>query len=161
MLLPGKLTSLLPMVPLLLKTLILRILGMSPASAKQDLRTELVVTMIRSLMTPTEGVGASQGKSIRGTPAKGPMWISSVTLPRPEDDVRTAVFKAIEALNTTGDETYALPTVVPVEAEWTGYRHGVEKDAPLPDLSEEEKYRMLRKESGEMVVLYLHGGAYM
>ena len=89
------------------------------------------------------------------------MWVSKVTLPRPEDDVQDAVIKAIEDLKV-GGETYNIPGVVPVEAEWTGYRNGVGKNAPQPDLSEEAKYEELRKESkADMVILYLHGGAYL
>lgn len=92
---------------------------------------------------------------------KGPMWVSKVTLPQPEFDVRDAVARAIKDLGT-GNETFDLPGVIAVEAEWTGYRSGVDKKATLPDISEEEKYQELRKEvKSDITILYLHGGGYL
>jgi hypothetical protein len=92
---------------------------------------------------------------------KGPMWVSKATLPQPENEVQDAVIKAIEELKS-GGETYDIPGVGPVEAEWTGYRKGVGKNEPQPDISEEEKYRKLRGDSdSDMVILYFHGGAYL
>ncbi|KAJ5683794.1 uncharacterized protein N7477_000139 [Penicillium maclennaniae] len=88
------------------------------------------------------------------------MWVSKVTLPEPEFDVRDAILRAIDDLKT-GDETFDVPAIAPVEAEWTGYRSGVGKNTPQPDLTEAEKYAELRKESpSDMTILYLHGGAY-
>ena len=89
------------------------------------------------------------------------MWISKVTLPRPEeDDVRKVVVDAIEALKE-GNETYTVPELANVEAEWTGWRAGVGKDAPRPDLSEEKQYAHLMKEvSSDVTILYFHGGGY-
>lgn len=86
--------------------------------------------------------------------------MSKVRIPQPELDVQDAVIKAIEELKE-GGETYDIPGVGPVEAEWTGYRKGVDKNAPEPGLSEEQKYEALKKENNaDMVVLYFHGGAY-
>ncbi|KAI9369345.1 Alpha/Beta hydrolase protein [Aspergillus egyptiacus] len=147
-------------VPLILKTILLHGVGKSPASGKQDLRTELTVTVIRSFMSSRVPVGKQQKGLGRDPGVKGPVWISKVTMPQPEIDVRDAVIKAIEALKS-GGETYDIPGIVPVEAEWTGYRRGVDKNAPEPDLTEEQKYEELKKEAdADMVVLYFHGGAY-
>ncbi|OOF99833.1 hypothetical protein ASPCADRAFT_126728 [Aspergillus carbonarius ITEM 5010] len=154
------LMAILMRVPLILKTILLHGIRLSPVTGKQDLRTELTVAILRSLIVFTSPVGKQQKDSLRDPGIKGPMWVSKVTLPRPEDDVQDAVIKAIEDLKV-GGETYNIPGVVPVEAEWTGYRNGVGKNAPQPDLSEEAKYEELRKESkADMVILYLHGGAY-
>lgn len=89
------------------------------------------------------------------------MWISKVVLPRPDsDDVRDAVVRAIEGLKE-GGEMYTLPEVKAVEAEWTGYRSGVNANAPELDISEEEKYENLMKEvKSDVTILYFHGGAY-
>lgn len=148
-------------VPLLLQKIIMHSIGLSPVSGKQDLRTELTVAIIRSFMTFNNGIGVSQKKSMRSRPLKGPLWISNATFPPPpENDVVDAVVRAIEELDS-GDETYEVPAAVPVEVEWTGYRSGVGKDEPLPDISEEEKYRELLKEApADMVILYFHGGAF-
>lgn len=155
------LKAMLVRLPLILKTVLLHGVQMSPVSGKQDLRTELTVAIIRSFINLKVPVGKQQKSSMRDPGIKGPMWVSKVTLPQPEDDVQDAVIKAIEDLKD-GDETYDIPGVGPVEAEWTAYRRGVDKKAPQPDVSEEEKYRLLRQETqSDMAVLYFHGGAYL
>ncbi|CAG8280987.1 unnamed protein product [Penicillium salamii] len=154
------LKALLVHIPLLLKTALLHGIQMSPVKGKQDLRTELTVAILRSFMNTRAPLGKTQRDGIRDPGVKGPMWISKVTLPQPENDVRDAVLHAIESLKT-GDETYDIPEAVPVEGEWTGYRAGVGKHTKEPDLSEEEKYLKLREESpSDMTILYFHGGAY-
>lgn len=148
-------------IPLILKTLFLHGVHMSPVTGKQDLRTVLTVAVIRSFITFSLPVAKIQKNSLRDPGIKGPMWVSKVVLPRPEFDVRDAVLRAIEDLKT-GDETFDVPAIAAVEAEWTGYRSGVGKRTPQPDLSEAEKYRELRKESpSDMTILYFHGGAYL
>ncbi|PYI33063.1 hypothetical protein BP00DRAFT_424445 [Aspergillus indologenus CBS 114.80] len=154
------LKAILVRIPLVLKVIFLHTIRLSPVKGKQDLRTELTVAIIRSLLSFSASISEQQNASIRDPGIKGPMWVSKVTFPQPEIDVQDAVVKAIETLRT-GDETYDLPGVAPVEAEWTGYRSGVDKNAPQPDISEEAKYEELKKESTEdMVILYFHGGIY-
>ncbi|KAL4926269.1 Alpha/Beta hydrolase protein [Aspergillus undulatus] len=152
--------ALLLRVPLILRTAILRSINQSPGSGKQDLRTEMTVTIIRSFVGRRVPVSKQQKGAMRDPGIKGPLWVSKITIPQPEVDVQDAVIKAIEALKV-GSETYDIPGVVPVEAEWTGYRRGVDKNALQPEISEEEKYQELKKENdADMVVLYFHGGAY-
>lgn len=155
------LKAMLPRVPLIAKTILLHGMGLSPVSGKQDLRTELTVAIIRSFMKFRSPIFKAQKGSMRDPGIQGPMWVSHVTMPQPEDNVQDAVVKAIEELKL-GEETFDIPGVAPVEAEWTGYRSGVGKKAPQPEISEEEKYKELRKEaSADSVVLYFHGGAYL
>lgn len=157
----GLLKALLVRIPLILKTILLHGVQMSPVKGKQDMRTELTVAIIRSFITTKAPLGKVQKQGMRDSGVKGPMWVSKVTLPRPDVDVRDAVLHAIEDLKT-GDETYDIPAPIAVEAEWTGYRAGVGKKTPEPDLSEEEKYNKLREESpSDMTILYFHGGAYL
>ncbi|KAJ5135586.1 Alpha/beta hydrolase fold-3 [Penicillium bovifimosum] len=156
----GLLAAILVRIPLILKTVLLHTAQMSPASGKQDLRTELTVAVIRSFMGGNTALGKVQSRGLKDPGVKGPMWISKVTLPQPEDAVRDAVLRAIED-HKTGDETYDIPDTAAVEGEWTGYRAGVGKKTPEPDLSEEEKYHKMREESpSDMTILYFHGGAY-
>ncbi|KAJ6021376.1 hypothetical protein N7540_006880 [Penicillium herquei] len=155
-----RLQMLLVRVPMIVKTIILHSLRMSPGSGKQDLRTELMTTVIRSLITADKPMLKTQQGSMRDPGIQGPMWVSKVTLPLPEFDVRDAVLSAIEALGT-GHETFTLPAVAAVEAEWTGYRKGVGKKEPQLDISEEEKYHKLQNDiSSDKTILYFHGGAY-
>lgn len=157
----GLLKEMLVRIPLILKTLFQHGVHMSPVSGRQDLRTELLVAIIRSFMTFRHTITQTQKNSMRDPGIKGPMWVSKVVLPQPEVDVRNAVLHAIDELKT-GDETFDLPGISSVEAEWTGHRSGVDKNSPQPDISETEKYHELRKESSsDTTILYFHGGAYL
>ncbi|KAJ9193773.1 hypothetical protein DTO164E3_7702 [Paecilomyces variotii] len=152
----AKLKALCWRIPLILKTILLHGVRMSPVRDKQDLRTELTVAIIRSFITYSMPVSKQQKSSMRDPGIKGPMWVSKITLPKPEDDVQRVVLDAVEHLKTTGEETYDIPGVTAVEAEWTGYRKGVEKKTPQPDISEEKKYEELRKDSpADMVILLM------
>lgn len=157
----AMLKALLVRIPMILKTIFFHGIGMSPVTGKQDLRTELTTAIIRSFITYSLPLAKMQKNSMRDPGIKGPMWVSKVTLPPPEIAVRDAVLRAIEDLSA-GGETYDVPGIAAVEAEWTGHRSGVEKHTLQPDLSEKEKYRELRKEApSDMTILYLHGGAYL
>ncbi len=152
-----------PQVPLLVKTALWHSLWLSPTSSKWDLKTELTIRFIRSLLdspTPTP-ISKQQQFSIRDSGIKGNMWISKVTLPRPdEDDIRDTLINAVEDMNE-GGEKYTIPTISPVEAEWTGYRSRVPSNRPRPDLSEAQHYEKLMSEvSSPITILYFHGGAY-
>ncbi|KAF7511689.1 hypothetical protein GJ744_003852 [Endocarpon pusillum] len=156
---------LLPVTPILLKTAVLNTLSLSLNAGKQDLRTELTVSVLRELLKKPNPIGKTQRGSLRDPGIKGKMWISKITLPRPEDHEgitpRDALDMAIKDLGD-GSETYTLPGTSAVEAEWTGYRNGVDSDAPRPDLSEEEQYRQLMSEvRSKVTVLYFHGGVYV
>lgn len=154
---------LLPRTPLILKTALYHSLWLSPTSSKWDLRTELTINILRTFLDGSKpaSISKQQNFSLRDPGIKGPMWISKVVLPRPDsDDVRDAVVRAIEGLKE-GGEMYTLPEVKAVEAEWTGYRSGVNANAPELDISEEEKYENLMKEvKSDVTILYFHGGAY-
>lgn len=153
--------ALLVRIPLVLRTAFLNSIRMSPVTGKQNLRTELTVAIIRSFITFSSPMAKAQKDSMRDPGIQGPMWVSKVTLPEPGFDVRDAVLSAIEDLNGNGG-TFDVPGIGAVEAEWTGYRNGVGKREPQPDISEEEKYRELRKEApSDTTVLYFHGGAYL
>ncbi|KAL2867105.1 alpha/beta hydrolase [Aspergillus lucknowensis] len=154
------LKALIVRIPLILKTVLLHGIGQSSGAGKQDLRTELTVAILRSFMNHRVPIGKQQKGTRRDPGIKGPLWVSKVKIPEPEIDVHDAVIKAIEELKV-GGETYDIPGIGPVEAEWTGYRRGVNKDTPEPEMSEDQKYEQLKKESNaDMVVLYFHGGAY-
>lgn len=157
----GLLKAIIPRMPLILRILLLRSIYMSPGSGKQDLRTELTVAIIRSFTSVAIPLSKQQKASMRDPGIKGPMWVSKVTLPQPEVDVRDAVLRVVEELGT-GSETVDVPDICAVEAEWTGYRKGVDKNAPQPDLSEAEKYKKLIEDSpADMVILYFHGGGHL
>ncbi|OCT49003.1 putative lipase/esterase [Cladophialophora carrionii] len=153
---------LVPRLPLLLTTAILNTISLSPNSSKQDLQTEVTVVILRSILNVRKTMGYLQHISLNDPGIKGPVSIAKVTIPPPIDEAgpRDAIVRAIKELGD-GSETYTLPDIVSVQAEWTGYRKGVAKNEPRPDLPEADQYRVLMAGvSNETTILYFHGGAY-
>lgn len=151
-----------PRVPALVKSALWHSLWLSPTSTKWDLRTELVIGFVRRLLAEsTLSVSGLQVLSRQSPAIKGPMWISKVTLSVPEeDDIRVALVKAIDDL-LEGEESYTIPDITPVEAEWTGHRANVEPERPRPDLSEAQHYEKLMAEvASDVTILYFHGGGF-
>lgn len=157
----AMLRAAIPRVPLVLKTALLNTLSLSATEGKQDLRTELTVKIIRSFIGYTTPVAKQQRGSLKDPGIKGPMWISKVEFPKPEIEVQDALIRVIEDLKE-GEETYTVPGLVGVQAEWTGHRAGADGKSTLPDISEEEKYKKLMGDVKEdMTLLYFHGGAFL
>jgi acetyl esterase/lipase len=160
---PGALARMLvPKVPFLFKTAAFHTLSLSETSSKWDLKTEITIKLIRSILLGTpQPVSKSQKVSIRDPGLQPHMRVSKITIPAPgEDDIRQALFKSIDELKE-GSETYTQPELVPVEAEWTGFRATAATTTPEPPTSEEENYENLMKEvKNDITILYVHGGAY-
>ena len=156
----------LPKVPLIGKTAISHTLGFSEHSKQWDLRTALIVNVLRSFIvdSPPEPISKLQHLSVKDPGIKGRIWISKVTMPIPsEDDVRQGLFKAIEGLKEPGAAPggYMEPELLPVEAEWTGYRAGATKQSAPLRIPEEQQYKEMMKEvTSPVTVLYFHGGAH-
>ncbi|KAL8849740.1 MAG: hypothetical protein Q9221_005284 [Calogaya cf. arnoldii] len=153
----------LPKVPFVAKTALWHTLWLSSTSSKWDLRTEITVNIIRSLLGSPEPtpISKTQRWSLKDPGIKGRMWISKVTLANPEeDDIRSVLLEAIESLKRP-DSVYTSPAVMPVEAEWTGYRANVRHDRPRLDLSEAQHYQKLMSEvTSPVTIIYFHGGAH-
>ena len=156
----------LPKVPLIGRTAVSHTLGFSEHSKHWDLKTELIINVLRSFVAdgPREPISKVQKLSLRDPGVKGRIWVSRMTMPKPEeDDIRQALFKAIETLKDPGDAPggYKESELLPVEAEWTGYRAGATKQSVELKIPEEQKYaEMMREVSSPTTVLYFHGGAY-
>jgi acetyl esterase/lipase len=160
------LKAILPRVPLIGRTAFLHTLGLSENSKQWDLKTELTINVIRSfLIFPSpDPVSKAQHVSLKDPGIKGKVWVSKVTMPVPEEDsIRQSLFNSIEAMKEPGAASggYKEPDLLPVEAEWTGYRAGATKTSPELRISEEQKYTELMKEAtAPTTILYFHGGAY-
>ncbi len=152
---------LLPLTPLILKTALLNALHLSANSSEQDTRTEVTITIIRKIASVSRPLSFTQRLSLRDGGIKGPLWVSKVIcFAPPESDVLSFLLGAIKELGD-GTETFTTPSIAPVEAEWTGYRAGVDKKAPRPSLSEADQYKSLMRETtAPATILYFHGGAY-
>ena len=154
----------LPKLPSVFKSAVYHSLWLSPTSTKWDLRTEVTIAFLRSFMggwkvTP---ILRQQRFTLKDSGIKGDIWVSKVTLPVPleADDILRPFISAIDALKQYGSEQYTVPSLAPVEAEWTGYRSNVSADRPRPDLSEVQHYEKLMSETkSDVTILYLHGGA--
>ena len=161
----GVLRFIVPKIPLLLKSALFHTISLSPTSSKWNLRTELLVRLLRASLGSSKpfSISKRQRLTLHDPGIKGPIWISKVTLPRPAEahellDVLTSAVNALKEAN----EHYEIPTVVPVEAEWTGYRPKAKAAQPRPDLSEARHYEELMSDTtSDVTILYLHGGAYI
>jgi len=151
-------------------------LGLSQTSSKWDLRTELTVHVLRSLMAPKRGgakpppLSKLQAGTLKEPGVKGKTWVANAVITKPgaEDEregrgLRDAVWKSIELMKRDDGEelVYTKPELADVEVEWTGFRPGAGKDEGMPkDIGEEEKYRLLMGEhsrTSDITILYFHG----
>ncbi|EEH03137.1 conserved hypothetical protein [Histoplasma capsulatum G186AR] len=76
-----------------------------------------------------------------------------------EFTVNLSLIKAI-GHRKEGHETYDVPLLADVEAEWTGHWSGVNAKSPQPDVSEEKFKSMMAEVKEDVTILYLHGCAY-
>jgi acetyl esterase/lipase len=160
-----QLALMVPKIPLMLHTVAWHSLGWSSTAYKWDLRTEMVVKLMRSFVGPQRvpiPISVTQANSLRDGGVRGKMWVSRYTIPKPaEDDLRAALFRAFDALSEHGEHVDA-PDVLPVGVEWTGFRADAADIDPEPaDASEADKYASLMKEvTSDATILYLHGGGF-
>ncbi|SPO02666.1 related to acetyl-hydrolase [Cephalotrichum gorgonifer] len=158
--------ALLPQVPLILRVCLLHVLRLSESAKYLDLRSAVTVSVIRSLIAPSRPatISETQRLTLRDPGIKGRIWVSKYTAPRPpETGVRDVLLAAIAGMRPPADPSLATrrPDIVPVEAEWTGYRAAANARSTLPPISEREKYAELMKEcKSPVTVLFFHGGAY-
>ncbi|KAI1387434.1 Alpha/Beta hydrolase protein [Hypoxylon trugodes] len=158
----------LPKVPLMIKIILLHILKKSETSQYLDLKSELTVSVVRSIIdTPKPGaIAETQAMTRRDPGIKGRLWISKVAsqVP-PEKGILDALLDVVDGFRGPAARgtapTFQIPDIVPVEAEWTGFREAATKESTLPDISEEGKYHELMKEcKNPSTILFFHGGAY-
>lgn len=157
---------LLPKVPLVLRVCLLHVLRLSAPAKYLDLRTAITVSVLRSLIAPSRPLSISQTQrlTLRDPGIKGRIWVSKYTTPQPpETGVRDVLLAAVNRMSPAADppKQARTPDIVPVEAEWTGYRASATSKSTLPPIPEEEKYAELTREcKSPVTVLYFHGGAY-
>ncbi|TGJ81371.1 hypothetical protein E0Z10_g7392 [Xylaria hypoxylon] len=162
----GLLWSLVPRIPFLIRTLVLHILGVSETAQYLDLETHMTVTILRSTLRSSkpQPVAKIQAMTLLDPGVKGKIWISKTAsdVP-PERGIHEALMGAIRSMSDSEaqEASFKVPEIIPVEAEWTGYRAAAAKDEPLPEMPEEQKYEEMMKEcNNATTVLYFHGGAY-
>jgi hypothetical protein len=161
------LKALLPKLPLMARVIVTHGLHMSEPARYLDLRSDLIISVIRSLLEPTtpRTVTSTQNFSMRDGGIKGKMWISKFTAPAPpESSVQEELLALVDAMRDPlmpTSQTKRKTALVPVEAEWTGYREGVPAEEPQLDISERAKFgKMMDEVTHPTTVLYLHGGGF-
>ncbi|EHA48329.1 acetyl-hydrolase [Pyricularia oryzae 70-15] len=170
-------------LPLVVRVAILHMLHLSQQSKYLDLRTELSIAVMRSFVQDPKprSISSTQKLLNKDPGVKGRIWVARYTSPAPpEVDVRDALLAAVEGLmdeclsamaaagpggegqQSAGKPVCRIPDLVPVEAEWTGYRASATSDSKLPShLSERQRYDEMMKEcTSPVTVLYFHGGAH-
>jgi acetyl esterase/lipase len=163
------LMMLLPKLPLIVRVSVMHVLRLSESAKYLDLRSALVVSVLRSFLEPSpsqeQSISAVQRLTLKDPGIKGRIWVSTYTSPPPpETDARDALMKAIRDMSDPSlpaPQHRTVPEMVHVQAEWTGFRAAASSDAPLPAISGKEMYHKMMAECTEpTTILYLHGGAY-
>ncbi|KAK4147499.1 alpha/beta hydrolase fold-domain-containing protein [Dichotomopilus funicola] len=166
---PHPLLELLPKLPLILRTTILHILRLSEQSKYLDLRTELIIAVLRAFVSPSvpRSISETQRLTSKVPSLKGRIWVSTYACPAPppgETGLQDAISAAIDGLRDprVPVPVYDMPQPVSVEAEWTGYRANATAESRLPEgLSQQALYgEMMKEVKTPLTVLYFHGGAY-
>lgn len=159
--------AVLPKIPGVMRVALLHVLGISESSQYLTLKSDVIVAFLRGVldMSNPEPLSKTQRMTLQDPGIKGRIWVAKVAseVP-PEDDVRATLLAAIDTMRkrtSTGDDKGRVPDLIPVEAEWTGYRAGAKSGSKLPGLSEADKYaEMVKGCTSPVTVLYFHGGAY-
>ncbi|KAI0112468.1 alpha/beta hydrolase fold-domain-containing protein [Nemania sp. FL0031] len=162
--------AVLPKIPHLIRLFFARLLGLSETARYLSLKTDMTLTIFRSMLSGAHGskpqtVTDTQAMSCLDPGVKGKLWVSNtVSDVPPEGGIREALMSVIRSMADSEAQaaaSFRVPDIVPVEAEWTGYRSGAGENDPLPDISEEQKYEEMMKEcNNATTVLFFHGGAY-
>ena len=117
---------------------------------------------VRAYISSIHGSVTDRQKAWGGDPGvNGPAWVSKCFLPKPpEADALHRVLEAVDTLND-GYGSYVRPGSSDLETQWTGYRGGVDDEAPEPSISEKEKYNALMREvTSPVTIFYIYGGAF-
>jgi hypothetical protein len=166
----GQLTllkTLLPKLPFILRVVVLHIFRMSEPAKYLNLRSDVTVNFLRDMILNSEpqAISKTQALSTRDPGVKGRIWISKICARTPpEQSVRDTLLAVVESMKgnlVPAASKCRIPNIVPVSAEWTGYRAHASSDSKLPKIPEAEKYKEMMKEcKSPVTVLYFHGGAY-
>ena len=71
------------------------------------------------------------------------------------------MYRGIKSLSSEGRGTLKLPSLVPIEVEWVGYKSGVDSEILENQMSQKERYGNLMKEvTSNVTLLYVHWGGF-
>ncbi|KAK8116083.1 hypothetical protein PG984_012585 [Apiospora sp. TS-2023a] len=159
--------TVLPKIPSVIRVVLLHVLRMSEPSRYLDLRENVIVSFLRSILDAPkpQPILKTQRMTLQDPGIKGRIWVSKVASQMPpEESIRDVLLAAIDSSKgqfVVSGGICRVPDIVPVEAEWTGYRAAATPNSVLPGITEEKKYAEMMKEcTSDVTILYFHGGAY-
>jgi hypothetical protein len=87
--------------------------------------------------------------------------VAKFTLPSPpEEQTRQLLLAMIDKFNDH-HVPYSRPLNTQIDLEWAGFRPGVRKDTPEPQIPELDQYHgLIRDATRQGVVMLLYGGAF-
>ena len=152
--------------PSALKALLAASLYQTRTGFKNNLKTAMAVTTIQAISRDPNQLSVSTRQALSGRyrPPKGPTWAAASVIPVPATEDTNLLEILMEVIREMGEGTEEIdvPEYAPVEAEWVGYRKGVDRGEPQPKLSEEEIYKALcRDTESDVTILYVHGGGFL
>ncbi|KAJ2904696.1 Esterase [Zalerion maritima] len=166
------LAAILPKVPLMARVVLMHSFSLTTPSRYLSLRSELIVAVLRSFLQPSvlKPISSTQKLTMRDPGIKGKMWVAKTSSPEIEtieaDSINSVVRGAIDDMLEPGapkpcQTGFRMPDIMPVEAEWTGFRSDASSDSVMPNIPEDEKFGKLMEETmTKTTILYFHGGAY-
>ncbi|PWY95177.1 alpha/beta-hydrolase [Aspergillus sclerotioniger CBS 115572] len=108
-------------------------------------------------------ISTMQAQSFRERPLKGPILVSKIEIPRPDQEegeaLRSQVWDLYKAKSRGGEKLDPPAPCASYKGEWIG----VMKDgnAPSPDMSEHERFKAIEQNSpSDVTLFYLSGGAW-
>ncbi|TQS33598.1 hypothetical protein Golomagni_06051 [Golovinomyces magnicellulatus] len=152
-------------IPLVIKTTVFHVLGISATSQKWDLQIALTVTLLRKLLLdgPPRTISEQQAMFMKDAGIDKKTWASKVVFEAPpEDALRQLLSQLLTASSKGPSDDYREPELEPVSGEWIGYRNDDAPDTPKSEQeeSEREKYDHLAAQAqSNVTVLYFHGGS--
>ncbi|KAJ5638270.1 alpha/beta-hydrolase [Penicillium lividum] len=107
-----------------------------------------------------------QKQSFRERPLKGPIIVSRIEIPRPNDEEDERIRSKLWDLYTTtseGHERLDAPSpCCSYVGEWIGIRKDADTTAPQLNMSEKEKFRDIEQNTdNDSVIFFLFGGAFL
>lgn len=117
---------------------------------------------------PRIPISKMQAQSFRERPLKGPILVSKVKIPRPNDEEGEALHsKLLDVFKAKSEGVEQLdPPAAPCasyDGEWIGVRKDVkDPKAPQPDVSEREKFNGIQQNrQNDITLFYVSGGAWL
>jgi len=135
---------------------------MAPSSTSPSLIAAAIQKVRSRLQAASMAIlSERQATSVKDVPKRASSLVSKTLLPAPaEDDARQALFDTVKQLGS-GSQILEWPKTVDVEVEWTKSENPKCQPTNGPVLSEEDGFaRSAESISHQVVILYLHGGAF-